>query len=473
MIQVERYQAKNTIRIVTAASLFDGHDAAINIMRRIIQSSGAEVIHLGHNRSVNEVVQCAIQEDVQAIAMTSYQGGHVEYFKYMYDCLQAAGAGHIKIFAGGGGTILPQEIEELHAYGISRVYSPDDGREMGLQGMINDLLSKSDFLTPLRALEELQKGVKERSALAIAQAISQIEHGRESSELGLEIDPSKRSCVLGITGTGGAGKSSLTDELVRRFIEDFPDKTVGIISVDPSKRKTGGALLGDRIRMNAVTHPRVYMRSFATREANVALNKNVRAALEVLRAAAFDLIIVETAGIGQSDSQITDVADVSMYVMTPEYGAASQLEKIDMIDYADIVALNKFDKRGAMDALRDVRKQYQRSRELWHESPDTMPVVGTIASQFNDPGTNALYALIVNTINQRCNQTWESSLAVGTELSEKIYIIPPERVRYLSEIVEENKRYDALVREQSSIATTLYQIEGTIKHLQSAPSASR
>ncbi|MFM8568099.1 MAG: cobalamin-dependent protein, partial [Candidatus Kapaibacterium sp.] len=324
MTPIQPYQPKNTVRIVTAASLFDGHDAAINIMRRIIQSSGAEVIHLGHNRSVREVVDCALQEDAQAIAMTSYQGGHVEYFKYMYDCLHEAGAGHIRIFAGGGGTILPQEIEELHAYGITRVYSPDDGREMGLQGMINDLMEKSDFVPPCSWKGDLHQGVRSRNPVALAQAISMIERGESDGSEWRESDPTatKPRCVLGITGTGGEGKYSLTDEMVRRYLEDFPDRTIGIISVDPSKRKTGGALLGDRIRMNAVHHDRVYMRSFATREANVAMNCNVRTSILLLYAAGFDIIIVETAGIVQSDSQITEVADVAMYVMTPEYGAA-------------------------------------------------------------------------------------------------------------------------------------------------------
>ena len=349
------YKPLHKVRVVTAASLFDGHDAAINVMRRIIQSTGCEVIHLGHNRSVAEVVDCAVQEDAQAIAMTSYQGGHVEYFKYMKDLLADRGAPHIKIFGGGGGTILPSEIEELHAYGISRIYSPDDGRAMGLQGMINDLVIGSDFLTPDLFGDDLANQVTKKKPVALAQAITAAERG-EASRIAFA-DNVKRSPVLGITGTGGAGKSSLTDELVRRFIQDFPDLEVAVVSVDPSKRKTGGALLGDRIRMNAVHHPRVYMRSFATREANVALNRNVHDALRILSYAGFDLIIVETAGIGQSDSQIADLADVSMYVMTPEYGAASQLEKIDMIDYADLIALNKFDKRGAQDALRDVKKQ--------------------------------------------------------------------------------------------------------------------
>jgi len=461
------YKPRNTVRIVTAASLFDGHDAAINIMRRIIQSSGAEVIHLGHNRSVQEVVDCAIQEDAQAIAMTSYQGGHVEYFKYMYDLLKQAGAGHIKIFGGGGGTILPTEIEELHAYGITRIYSPDDGRAMGLQGMISDLMEKSDYVTPVTFISGIEQHVHNGNVLALAQAISQIERGEvDGSFWNQQIEKTKTaSCVLGITGTGGAGKSSLTDELVRRFLSDFEDKRIAVISVDPSKRKTGGALLGDRIRMNAVHNPRVYMRSFATREANVAINKNVRAALDVLRHAQFDLIIVETAGIGQSDSQITEVADVSLYVMTPEYGAATQLEKIDMIDYADIIALNKFDKRGALDALRDVKKQYQRSRGMWDKDPNSMPVFGTIASQFNDPGTSTLYRSIIDILNERKNLGWESQYTITTEMSKKIYVIPPERTRYLSEIVEENKRYDKLATQQEEIARKLFQVKGAIETL--------
>ncbi|MBX7155705.1 MAG: cobalamin-dependent protein [Bacteriodetes bacterium] len=467
MQQQQGYKPNNTVRIVTAASLFDGHDAAINIMRRIIQQSGAEVIHLGHNRSVKEVVDCAVQEDAQAIAMTSYQGGHVEYFKYMYDLLNEQGAGHIKIFGGGGGTILPTEIEELHAYGIARIYSPDDGREMGLQGMINDLMQQSDYIPPVTHAATLTDDVKNANPLAIAQAISQIERGEVDGSYWhtLVEESNTTSCVLGITGTGGAGKSSLTDELVRRFLTDFEDKRIAVISVDPSKRKTGGALLGDRIRMNAVHNPRVYMRSFATREANVALNKNVRAALDVLRYAQFDLIIVETAGIGQSDSQITEVADASLYVMTPEYGAATQLEKIDMIDYADIIALNKFDKRGAQDALKDVRKQYQRSRLLWDKDPNTMPVFGTIASQFNDPGTNTFYRSIIDLLNERKQLGWSSSYTITTEMSKKIYIIPPDRTRYLSEIVEENKRYDKLSDQQATVARKLYQLKGAIEQL--------
>lgn len=457
------YTPTTKVRVVTAASLFDGHDAAINVMRRIIQSTGVEVIHLGHNRSVAEVVDCAIQEDAQAIAMTSYQGGHVEYFKYMYDLLNERGAGHIKVFGGGGGTILPSEIEELHAYGIARIYSPDDGRALGLQGMINDLVSRSDHDTPDAFGDGLAEAVRSGNPLAIAQAISLAE--RDQRERIAFAAEAKRAPVFGITGTGGAGKSSLTDEIVRRFVEDFQDKRIAVVSVDPSKRKTGGALLGDRIRMNAVSHPRVYMRSLATRQANVAINKNVADAISILSYAGFDCIIVETAGIGQSDSQITDVADVSMYVMTPEYGAASQLEKIDMIDYADLIALNKFDKRGALDALRDVKKQYQRSRQLFDKRPDDMPVYGTIASQFNDPGTNTLYRAIVDALVSRCGLDWLSGLHVSDEMSEKIYIIPPDRTRYLAEIVEENERYDAFVERQSELARRLWRLRGAIDEL--------
>lgn len=458
------YQSGHKIRVVTAASLFDGHDAAINVMRRIIQSTGCEVIHLGHNRSVAEVVDCAIQEDAQAIAMTSYQGGHVEYFSYMYDLLKERGAGHIKIMGGGGGTILPSEIETLHAYGVERIYSPDDGRALGLQGMINDLVQRADFETPDVFGDSLEREVRARNPLALAQAITAAERG-EAHRIAFA-DAAHRAPVLGITGTGGAGKSSLTDELVRRFVDDFADKTIAVVSVDPSKRKTGGALLGDRIRMNAVHHPHVYMRSFATRQANVAVNRHVTDAIRILSYAGFDLIIVETAGIGQSDSQITDVADVSLYVMTPEYGAATQLEKIDMIDYADLIALNKFDKRGAMDALRDVKKQYQRSRQLFDRSPDTMPVFGTIASQFNDPGTNTLYRAVVDALTTKRELDWTSRFHATDEMSEKVYVIPPDRTRYLAEIVDENRRYDAFVARQAEIARTLWQVRGTIDHLQ-------
>src|SRR5690606_37987768 len=373
-IRKDVYKPKNPIRVVTAASLFDGHDAAINIMRRMIQRTGVEVVHLGHDRSVEEVVNTAIQEDAQAIAMTSYQGGHNEYFKYMYDLLQEKGAGHIKIFGGGGGVILPSEIKDLMDYGICRIYSPDDGRELGLQGMINDLVMKSDF-RPNPTFPR-GKGVYEsllnKDSNTIAQLISYAENYPDKFQEEFNPPPLEGTGgapVLGMTGTGGAGKSSLVDELVRRYLLDFPDKTIGIISVDPTKRKTGGALLGDRIRMNSINNPRVYMRSMATRQENSSISKHIAPALDVLKAAKFDLIILETSGIGQSGAEVLEYADLPLYVMTPEYGAASHLEKIDMLDYAEIVAINKFDKKGAEDALRDVKKQYQRN----HERFDVMP----------------------------------------------------------------------------------------------------
>ena len=451
------YSPNNNIRIVTAGSLFDGHDAAINIMRRIMQRSGAEIIHLGHNRSAQEIVETAIQEDVQGIAITSYQGGHNEYFKYIFDLLKQKGCGHIKIFGGGGGTILPSEIEDLHQYGITRIYSPDDGRSMGLQGMINDLIEKCDF--PVG--ETINKNIKDltpQHTHNIARIISSFENFPENHTAFFESlkASAKDVPVLGITGTGGAGKSSMVDEIVRRFLMDFKDKTIGIISVDPSKRKTGGALLGDRIRMNAINNDRVYMRSLATRQSNLALSKYVQGAVNVLKSAGFDLIILETSGIGQSDTEIVDHSDVSMYIMTPEYGAASQLEKIDMLDFADIIAINKFDKKGALDALRDVRKQYQRNHNLWDSDPDEMPVFGTIASQFNDPGTNKLYKQLLSIINHKTKAELESSIDLPVGESEKIYIIPPQRVRYLSEIAENNRNYDQKGRAQSVLASNAY-----------------
>ena len=395
------YSPKHKVRIVTAASLFDGHDAAINVMRRIIQASGCEVIHLGHDRSAEEVVNTAIQEDANAIAMTSYQGGHNEYFKYMRDLLVEKGASHIQLFGGGGGTILPEEIEKLEAYGIAKIYHPDDGRSMGLQGMINDLIQKSDFATGQHLNGEIDS-FRTRNKMSIARIISAAENFPKENKAFLDqIQREAKTIstpVLGITGTGGAGKSSLVDELVRRFLLDFPKKNIAIISVDPSKRKTGGALLGDRIRMNSIRSERVYMRSLATRQANLALSAHIDTAKDILKVAGYDLIILETSGIGQSDTEITDHSDVSLYVMTPEYGAATQLEKIDMLDFADVIALNKFDKRGALDALRDVKKQFQRNHQLFDQDPDEMPVFGTIASQFNDPGVNSLYATLIKTI---------------------------------------------------------------------------
>jgi methylmalonyl-CoA mutase len=463
MESIAPYQSKNKIRFVTAASLFDGHDATINIMRRILQSTGAEVIHLGHNRSVDEIVNCAIQEDVQGIALTSYQGGHVEYFKYMHDLLAERGAGHIKIFGGGGGVFLPDEIAELQAYGISKIYSPDDGRTMGLQGMINDMMQQCDF-----PITEPELGAGADKIKVIARSIS-------AAEAGLNIPLTAPGSafhppVLGITGTGGSGKSSLVDEIVRRFLMET-DKTLAIISVDPSKRKTGGALLGDRIRMNAINNPRVYMRSLATRQANLALSKHVQEAIDICKAAGYDMIIVETSGIGQSDTMITDYCDLSLYVMTPEFGAATQLEKIDMLDFADLVALNKFDKRGALDALRDVRKQYKRNHMLFDAGDEDLPVYGTMASQFNDPGMNTLFAALIKTIKDKTGVDLlpADRLQAATKQgeSEKIYIIPPDRVRYLAEIAESSAAYNDWVNEQCKIAQQMYNVKGTIDVLTS------
>ena len=446
------------IRIVTAASLFDGHDAAINLMRRLMQSGGAEVIHLGHNRSVAEIVDCAIQEDVQGIAITSYQGGHLEFFKYMYDLLNERGAGHIKIFGGGGGTILPSEIAELHAYGITRIYSPDDGRTMGLEGMITDLLRQCDFELPPNSR------TKSVTPEAIPRLITTAENAPEVF-IDLFRHPATPSApVLGITGTGGAGKSSLVDELVLRYLRAFPGKTLAIVSVDPSKRKTGGALLGDRIRMNAIHDPRVYMRSLATRQANLALSQHVQDAIDVCKAAQFDLIIVETSGIGQSDTEITEHADKVLYVMTAEYGAATQLEKIDMLDFADLIAINKFDKRGSLDALRDVRKQYRRNHNDWNTPDDELPILGTIAAQFNDAGMNALFARLFSVLGDQFSVpsgalTLEDPLKTETPTA----IIPPDRVRYLAEIVEESRRYGQFINEQTTLARQLYQLDGVLK----------
>ena len=469
---MQPYQPQHNIRIVTAASLFDGHDAAINIMRRIIQATGAEVIHLGHNRSVGEIVDAALQEDVQAVAITSYQGGHNEFFTYMRDLLNERGAQHIKIFGGGGGTILPEEIVALHRYGISRIYSPEDGRTMGLQGMINDLVQQADYSPAALSLKQerhLQEQAAQGNIPALARLLTLIELNLCDSEVWKEIEEASRSIktpILGITGTGGAGKSSLTDELVRRFLMDFTDKRIAIISVDPSKRKTGGALLGDRIRMNAIHNPRVFMRSVATRQSNAAISTSINAMIPILKIADYDLIIIETAGIGQSGSEITDIADVSLYVMTPEFGAATQLEKIDMIDYADVIALNKFDKAGALDALRDVKKQYQRARGLWEQKPDEMPVYGTMASQFNDPGMNTLYHTLINTIVAKTGAALVSGFEVSEEMSKKIYIIPPNRTRYLAEIADEHERYKKHTAEQVKLARRLYQVEGALEALE-------
>jgi methylmalonyl-CoA mutase len=465
MISTKSYQPKNNIRIVTAASLFDGHDAAINIMRRIIQRTGVEVIHLGHDRSAREIVEAAIEEDVQGIAITSYQGGHNEFFKFIYDLLHENGGAGIKIFGGGGGTILPEEVKELEAYGIDKLYSPDDGREMGLQGMINDLVEKCDF--PLGdslnfSLEDLSV---DRLHL-ISRCITAIENFPEKHDK-LRADISNqaeniKTPVLGITGTGGAGKSSLTDELVRRYLLDFPEKSIGIISVDPSKRKTGGALLGDRIRMNSIHSDRVYMRSLATRQSNLSLSKHVKEAVNILKVAGFDFIIIESSGIGQSDSQIIDHSDIALYVMTPDYGAATQLEKIDMLDFADLIAINKFDKRGALDAIRDVKKQYKRNHELWETADVALPVYGTIASQFNDHGTNVLYASIFEKMKAKIGIDFASQFDPNKRSREKSSIIPPKRVRYLAEIADNNRKYDSWVEAQANIASRLYALQSSI-----------
>ncbi|PWK18291.1 methylmalonyl-CoA mutase family protein [Xanthomarina spongicola] len=466
MKQVTPYKPKHKVRIVTAASLFDGHDASINIMRRIIQATGVEVIHLGHDRSVEEVVNTAIQEDANAICLTSYQGGHNEYFKYMYDLLKEKGAEHIKIFGGGGGVILPSEIKELMDYGISRIYSPDDGRELGLQGMINDLVEQSDFAIGDSLNGEIDLLPKKNSK-SIARIISSAENFPEVAKDTLDKihkkNKNSKTPVLGITGTGGAGKSSLVDELVRRFLIDFPKKTVGLVSVDPSKRKTGGALLGDRIRMNSINNSRVYMRSLATRQSNLALSKYVHEAVEVLKAAEYDLIILETSGIGQSDTEIIEHSDVSLYVMTPEFGAATQLEKIDMLDFADLVAINKFDKRGSLDALRDVKKQYMRNNNLWDVHQDDLPVFGTIASQFNDPGMNTLYKAVMDKLVEKTDTDLKSTFQITDEMSEKIFVIPPSRTRYLSEIAENNRAYDNKANEQVEVAQKLFGIYKTIE----------
>ncbi|WHX43056.1 methylmalonyl-CoA mutase family protein [Mesobacillus sp. AQ2] len=468
----EMYKPKNHIRFVTASSLFDGHDASINIMRRIIQSLGGEVIHLGHNRSVEEVVNAAIQEDAQGIAISSYQGGHVEYFKYMYDLLKEKGASHIRIYGGGGGVIIPREIKELHEYGIARIFSPEDGRKYGLNGMIEQMIKECDFPTvTAEGVEEIEK-LEDGDPNAVAKLITLAEqHVGSEKETAAAVESlmekvktmTKAVPVVGITGTGGAGKSSLTDELIRRFINEIPEKRVAILSVDPTKQKTGGALLGDRIRMNAIFSPRVYMRSLATRKSKSELSLAIKDAIDVVKAAGFDLVIVETSGIGQGDAGITDVCDVSMYVMTSEFGAPSQLEKIDMIDYADLIVINKFERKGSEDAKRQVQKQYQRSHMFFDKELDEMPVYGTIASQFNDPGTNALFAALVNKINEKAGTDWTTSFSTNAVVEKQNVIIPNDRRYYLREISETVRSYHKHAAEQADLARRLFQLEGAIE----------
>lgn len=471
------YQPKNKVRFVTAASLFDGHDASINIMRRILQSTGAEVIHLGHNRSVHEIVQCAIQEDAQGIAISSYQGGHVEYFKYMVDLLKEQDASHIQIFGGGGGVIVESEINELHEYGVKRIFSVADGSKMGLQGMINFMMEVCDYDT--NDVAPMKTGdITKKDSQVLARTITALENGKsdrikydgdilvESEGKTLwskKNDPSIP--LIGITGTGGAGKSSLTDEIILRFLTEFEDLTIGIISIDPSKIKTGGALLGDRIRMNSIDTPRVYMRSLATRATNKSISEAVKGAIALYKAAGFDLILVETSGIGQSGTEIVDIADIPIYVMTHEYGAATQLEKINMLDLAEFVVLNKFEKKGSLDALRDVRKQILRNRGDWHAKPDDMPVYPTIAAQFNDEGVNRLFKAIVDKICDRYNKDWKTSIYTNSKPAEDIQtqsIIPGRRQRYLSEITDTLHEFHNWANEQVQIASRLDQVEGTI-----------
>ena len=465
------YRPKHHVRFVTASSLFDGHDAAINIMRRILQASGAEVIHLGHNRSVEEIVNAAIQEDVQGIAVSSYQGGHMEFFKYMYDLLQQRGASHIRIYGGGGGVIIPREIKELHEYGIARIFSPEDGRRYGLQGMINIMMEQCDFPTVREITDEVER-LASGDVQAVARLITVCENRvNDHSEVAAATEVAlqrvkamaKRVPVIGITGTGGAGKSSLTDELVRRFLNEIPDKKVAILSVDPTKQKTGGALLGDRIRMNAISSPRVYMRSLATRSSRSELSLAIQDAIEVVKAAGFDLVIVETSGIGQGDAAIKDICDIAMYVMTSEFGAPSQLEKIDMIDYADLIVINKFERKGSEDAKRQVQKQYQRSHQLFDRDVSDMPVFGTIASQFNDPGTNTLFVALIDLINERMGTNWTTTLQKVDHVEKQNVIIPNERRHYLREIADTIRQYHKRVNEQCEIARRIFQLEGAIE----------
>jgi methylmalonyl-CoA mutase len=459
----DRPDLANKVRFVTATTLFDGHDASINIFRRILQASGAEVIHLGHNRTGLDIVETAIEEDAHAIAVTSYQGGHMEFYRYLRDLLVERGAEHVRLFGGGGGTILPDEGEELAEYGITRIYSPDDGRELGMQGMVSDMLARSDFATGELGedfdLDELDPGNPRMLATLISAAENFPEKYQDVFEQIEARAASSTAPIVGITGTGGSGKSSLVDEMLRRFLNDFEDLWVAVLSVDPSKRRSGGALLGDRIRMNSLPHPRAYMRSLATRQANLALSPHVRHALDVVKAAGFDLVLLETSGIGQSDTEIVDFSDLAVYVMTPEYGAATQLEKIDMLDFADLVAINKADKEGARDALRDVRKQWKRNRLAFTADDEELPVHLTVASDFNDPGTNRFYLAFLQALGQH-GLVLESTLDLPVSDASKQHVVPEERTRYLAEIVETIRRYDDDAAEQAEIAESLYRLVG-------------
>ncbi|GBC59535.1 methylmalonyl-CoA mutase [Desulfonema ishimotonii] len=474
-IQTEPYKPQNHVRVVTATSLFDGHDASISIFRRILQSTGAEVIHLGHNRSVQEVVDAAIEEDVQGIAISSYQGGHVEFFKYMVDLLRERHADHIKVFGGGGGVIVPEEIRELEEYGVTRIYSPEDGTKWGLQGIINHMVESMDY--PLSLSKDFDfSDLNTDNKLMVARLITAVEQTSVQNNghmAKLRADLQKRigdriTPVIGITGTGGAGKSSLTDELILRILHDIDGISVAIISSDPSRRKTGGALLGDRIRMNAINSPRVYMRSLATRKSNAEIPDFLPDAISVARAAGYDLIIAETAGIGQGDSKITDLVDVSVYVMTSEFGAASQLEKIDMLDYADITVVNKYEKRGGEDAVRDVRKQIQRNREDWTLQPEEMPVFGTIASKFNDDGVTALYHALVETIAENTGVKFETHLprSESKTSGSKTIIIPPERTRYLAEIADTVRTYHSHTETQADVIRRSWHLKETLESIE-------
>ncbi|MFZ7127959.1 MAG: fused isobutyryl-CoA mutase/GTPase IcmF, partial [Desulfobacterales bacterium] len=473
---VDIYKPTHSVRVVTATSLFDGHDASINIFRRILQSTGVEVIHLGHNRSVHEIVDAAVEEDANGIAVSSYQGGHVEFFKYMIDLLRDAGAGHIKVFGGGGGVIVPEEIRELENYGVTKIYSPEDGTRLGLQGIINHMVKALDFSRVGEGDIDLNR-LSPDNRMLVANLITTVEQekARENGHLAklrAELKAriaDRRVPVIGITGTGGSGKSSLTDELIQRMTLDLKDIRVAIISADPSRRKTGGALLGDRIRMNAIDNPRVYMRSLATRRSHSEIPDALVEAIEVAKAAGYDLVIAETAGIGQGDSHIVDLVDVSVYVMTAEFGAASQLEKIDMLDYADLVVVNKFEKRGGEDAVRDVRKQVQRNRNAWSQPPEAMPVYGTIASKFNDDGVTALYHGLIETIREKTGVSFESRLPrPETRMStSKTIIIPPERTRYLAEIAETVRGYHHQTDRQADSLRRVWHLEESLKALTS------